>query len=37
MDETVKVAESEITLEALREADEALRLPVAADPISYPS
>ena len=36
MDETVKVAESETTLEALREADEALRLPAVAEPINYP-
>jgi CO/xanthine dehydrogenase Mo-binding subunit len=36
MDEIVKVAENETTLESLREADEALRLPVVAEPITYP-
>ena len=36
MDDNVKVVEAEITLEALREADEALRLPAIAEPITYP-
>jgi len=36
MDDNVKVAEQEITLEELREADEGLRLPAVTEPITYP-
>ena len=36
MDDNVKIAEQEITLEELREADEGLRLPAVTEPITYP-